>query len=1021
VQLMRYDALSLFVAALIALSATGLSAKTASHMVTAQMRANAQANIERYEWAADERERVVRAAQPYIEMSEEELWRMLPSQYVPRNCGVHKTAGCPNCGDEILNVKEPQMYMRYAYDREAHPWKLRCKNCDTLFPSNDFGAYYRSGLDDRGEFQRELADESLLLNPDHPDPNDPEHKKWVDDGYGLESEGETLTIIAHYTYYLWREARQAAEDLARAWALTGDPIYAHKCAIMLDRFADVYPNMDYEGFVAANGWVISDGGSNKGMILGRIWETSTASKLSWAYDVIYEQMLEDEALVDFAARMRAQYPGLDQKPDTDAIARHIEDNLITLFCEAVTEQRIRGNIGATERAMAMSAIALDRPELTERYLDWLFEGSYRPIPEVLVNLVSRDGPSYEAAPGYSLSPRSLVPVADLLRQYDGYTKHDLYGDFPKMKQIFLAPAAFRCLNEVTPRLGDSGKVGGYGDIRHAVDMMLSGFRAYGTEDIARELWHSARYEDARLERSLDIFDEDPMAVVEDLQALKPELPIRLESENRSGYGLAVQQTRWQENGRCVYTSYGRTAGSHPHNDRLHIGIFAKGFVMMPDLAYPEYTGGWPKRHAWTNHTVSHNTVMVNDAKQNTNWSGKTEVFFGGDTARLAIIDGLPTGPRAEGLRGPVYDIDTYKRATSLIDVSETDSYVFDVFWVRGGSNHRMINNGSSREIAHSNLALTEQPTGTFAGPDVDYAQFYDDDPGSGYRGTGFQYLRDVQRGTMTADSAWVDWDVVHARTGQVDEGRDPHLRMHMLSEVDEVATAIGEPPHHRYHDDYLPYVLRSRLGDDLQSQFVTVLEPYEPEPFIASTRPLPIDAHDGEGFACAVEVTLTDGRVDILLLGEQPGRINAGGVTLEGQMGFVRMLDGEVIDAKLFRGTRLSVGDWELTSPLAETTGTVADVNTDDWRDNLIVLDESALQAGLTAEDLVGRHIVVENEARSDACYLIRDLREDGTVISTADETLIERLVDVRDLSAGYVTTVKPGERFRIPLSASMR
>jgi len=133
------------------------------------------------------------------------------------------------------------------------------------------------------------------------------------------------------------------------------------------------------------------------------------------------------------------------------------------------------------------------------------------------------------------------------------------------------------------------------------------------------------------------------------------------------------------------------------------------------------------------------------------------------------------------------------------------------------------------------------------------------------------------------------------------------------------------------------------------------------------------------------------------------------------------MRDGEVTDAKLFRGTRLAVGDWELTAPLTEITGTVADVNIDDWRDNRIVLDDSALQAGLTAEDLVGRHIIVENEARSDACYLIRDLREDGTAISTADETLIERLVDVRDLSAGYVTTVKPGERFRIPLSASMR
>jgi hypothetical protein len=239
--------------------------------------------------------------------------------------------------------------------------------------------------------------------------------------------------------------------------------------------------------------------------------------------------------------------------------------------------------------------------------------------------------------------------------------------------------------------------------------------------------------------------------------------------------------------------------------------------------------------------------------------------------------------------------------------------------------------------------------------------------------------------------------------------------------VDEVAIAIGEPPHHRYHDDYLPYVLRSRLGEDLQSQFVTVLEPYEPEPFIESTRAVPVDVHDGDGFACAVEITLTDGRRDILLLAEKPGHMEAGGVELDGQMGFVRTRDGEVLDAQLFRGTRLAMGEWEMTAPVAEFRGTVAGVNIEDWRDNRIILGRSVLGEGMAPEDLIGRHIIVENSARSDACYRIRDLSDDGTVISTGDETLIERLADVEDLSAGYVTTVRPGERFTIPLSVSMQ
>jgi hypothetical protein len=132
------------------------------------------------------------------------------------------------------------------------------------------------------------------------------------------------------------------------------------------------------------------------------------------------------------------------------------------------------------------------------------------------------------------------------------------------------------------------------------------------------------------------------------------------------------------------------------------------------------------------------------------------------------------------------------------------------------------------------------------------------------------------------------------------------------------------------------------------------------------------------------------------------------------------MRDGEVIDAKLVRGTRLAAGDWELTAPLAEITGTVAEVNHEDWRDNRIILDESILQGGITAEDLIGRYVIVENEARSDACYEIRDVRDDGTVISTGDETLIERLADAKDLSAGYITTVKRGESFTIPLDREL-
>ncbi len=80
--------------ALLAASSMCCPAKSGSVIVTAQMRANALANVERYDWATAQQQRAISAAARWVEMSDEDLWRMVPSQWVPRNCGVHKTAGC---------------------------------------------------------------------------------------------------------------------------------------------------------------------------------------------------------------------------------------------------------------------------------------------------------------------------------------------------------------------------------------------------------------------------------------------------------------------------------------------------------------------------------------------------------------------------------------------------------------------------------------------------------------------------------------------------------------------------------------------------------------------------------------------------------------------------------------------------------------------------------------------------------------------------------------------------------------
>lgn len=133
------------------------------------------------------------------------------------------------------------------------PWKVRCPHCKTLFPTNDFGAFYRSGLDEKGVFDPKRADRSLLFNQEHSDPNDPLHRFGVDDGEGyVEGDKRWRFIGAYLIYGQWKQGiLDGIRALADAYTVTGDQRYAHKAAVLLDRVADLYPTFERPDMGAA--------------------------------------------------------------------------------------------------------------------------------------------------------------------------------------------------------------------------------------------------------------------------------------------------------------------------------------------------------------------------------------------------------------------------------------------------------------------------------------------------------------------------------------------------------------------------------------------------------------------------------------------------------------------------------------------------------------------------------------------------------------------------------------------------
>lgn len=213
--------------------------------------------------------------------------RQTQCRAVPRGIHVNPDLGCPQCGRDL--------YRHGSYPWKIspeRPWKLECPSCGEVWPRNDFATFHASGLGRGGVFRRDLADESLLFNREHPDPGDPLRGYAVDDGMGwFDGNGRRWWFIAFYGHYgVWTWLPDAASDLATAYQRTGEARYAHKAFVILDRIADVYPAMDLCN---------SHGGPGKGRVWGCIWETGLAEKLARAWDMVRDRVEADAELTTF--------------------------------------------------------------------------------------------------------------------------------------------------------------------------------------------------------------------------------------------------------------------------------------------------------------------------------------------------------------------------------------------------------------------------------------------------------------------------------------------------------------------------------------------------------------------------------------------------------------------------------------------------------------------------------------------------------------------------------------------------
>jgi hypothetical protein len=728
----------------------------------------AKNNVLQYESANVVLQDILKNAAYWLDFHDDELSALITTAAVPRAFDLC-SKGCPVHGDSIFKVGGAYPWIIDP----KRPFQVKCPIDGQLFPSNDYAAYYKSGFTDRRGWDTE----------------------YVDDGFGwVAPDGNRYWFVAHANQWIWyRDISPGLLSLGQAYLLTGDPVYASKAINMLYRIASVYPSMDHENQSRYGLMMKRRNLHYTGKIVNRIWETMLIKDFAETYDMVWEYIDRDVSL-----QQRIGKTG-------EEIRTFIEANLLEDGLEAVEQGKIQGNFGMHQNALV--ALHLSRQHAgREAAIDQMFN---KPSPQLatnglryaLYNQVARDGVALES-PGYNQTwITSLIDIAETL--LNGGI--DLLSEY-RFKKMLDAPLDMVAIGTYTPDYGDGGSVLGGITGRNA-----------NTYHVAYNYYKDNRYlrwiclpEEKSFTSFKSLFRK-PFPSVEDEDKTLPAQPSRL----FAGYGAGILNNR-RDKTAAAFT-YGMHY-AHYHWDFLHIELFANGQKMMPDLGYPDAMNTFvPGIYTWSQNTISHNTVVVDEKRQQRNLPGVLHDFTDGSFAR--VMDAS----------SPAYaDAQTYRRNLIMVDVDDTQSYFVDFFHVQGGYRHDYSLHGPPGKCFSSGSVWGDTLPGSFAGPDVRPGFIYDDKTlqqqgyqtgYSGYGGSGFQHLFHVQR--LESGNGLLEY-----RHLQDEQAR---LRIRLLPDGDQevfMADAYDKP---RAKDHLLKYLIatrKSEKGTPLHSAFVSVLEPY---------------------------------------------------------------------------------------------------------------------------------------------------------------------------------------------------
>ncbi|MBQ9967960.1 MAG: heparinase II/III family protein, partial [Oscillospiraceae bacterium] len=1051
--------------------------KTASTYYTEEKREAALYNAYNTDWGKSKRILAVRYANSVVQ-NLDAYYDMITMEGLPRaeSAGMSedpKYQYCPMCGVDLIAG-----YGNYAWltDPLNEPWKIICPHCDSRFPSNDFASYYQSGLDAKGVFHPENADDRYLVNELYPEKG----AGWgVDDGFGWDT-GETYTnagggksprIYAFIAVYngigVWggqnseRSIDDALNYLRDAYLYTGDAKYGRAGAILIDRVADAYASMSLTDHVykkprnKINYLTVStlpegtipysnnQGTYFQGKILGCITESNFLAKdLLKAYDAFYPMFDDPEVIAYLSARAEEQglvVNGEDPKDTPMELRENGINGLVHEISEGVRNRDIWGNFGLAESTMALAAIILDSDEQlsepvdeplnmntgerrrmnTHEMIAWLVEvgtHAHSNMLDEIIKSISRDGFGDEVSPQYHLTwLRNFIDFADAVDGYTGYPGVDLYRN-PRFIKMLTGALAITAGGNTTLQNGDSGTAGG---IRIYLDQnaIVRAFQATGRPELAQALYFLNGNKSAGIVG--DMFDADADRVAEKVQAVIDTYgPYDInKSVLLAGYGQALLKygTGAAKNQGLYGIWFGRLAGGHGNRNALDLSLFAYGLNFAPAFGYPQAANSSVERTVWERGTISRNTVLIDDRSQK-NYA-YYEQFPNTDPYHFDDA-GYVKVMDAEAVKA--YDglADEYRRTMVMVQGDDDAYYAVDFFRVAGGSTHLYSFHAAAEEYPVSDgVETVAQERGTYAGVDVAYGTNVEN---------GYSFLYDVETDRSPANNFYLDYTIVDHRN-VLKDASGLHLRLNMLSTEDEPFTEVtfakGSPPDKGGNPDYYPYSLIRKNGND--DLFTAVYEPYRTTRYLDTMELVDVTVKSGtmasDDRAAAVKVTRTDGKVEYIVYCTNYDVV----LCVDDRFafsGFVGVVTYET-DADPSPIYRYGMDATVVAGPLQEhgaVVGTVQDfTRTLSFENTLYVTAEQAVEA----KDLIGRVIYVENDGTENGAYTIMDATEENGVIALdlGDQSMVRALVDPADSSGGYIYNIAEGQSYRIPMSATIK